>query len=310
MSEARVIYITSPARSGSTLLDQMLAAHPLVVSIGEALQLAAYALEDRALYDPAHPLVCSCGQPLRLCSFWQAVEREVGSPLSSLELRPGLLDLRGATGWRTAFMRQVFAPIRRWPQLYRQALVHGAVGGRRIGRDSFRLYDAIATVTGARYVLDSSKVPFRYWSVHQHRPRDVWLIVLTRDYRAVAYSQSKRGHSLLGAARYWVQTMKQIDIFSAGLAPDRLHVVKYEDLCADPETVMRKLCAFLELDFTASTMSRASSPVHHLGGSPSKFDPARRVPAADLSFLNHLTQADLRSLHQVAGDHALRWGYV
>jgi hypothetical protein len=310
MSEARVIYITSPARSGSTLLDQMLAAHPLVVSIGEALQLAAYALEDRARYDPSHPLVCSCGQPVRLCPFWQAVEREIGSPLSSLELRPPLLDVRGANGWRAAFMRKVFAPIRRWPQLYRRTLVHAALGGRRIGTDSFRLYDAVAAVTGARYVLDSSKVPFRYWSVYQHRPAHVWSIVLTRDYRAVAYSQSRRGHPLLGAARYWAQTMKQIEIFSAGVASDRLHVVKYEDLCADPEAVMRRLCVFLELDFTPSIMSRSSSPLHHLGGSPSKFDPARRVPVADLSFLNHLTQADLQSLRQVAGEDALRWGYV
>src|SRR4029453_7005866 len=158
MSEARVIYITSPARSGSTLLDQMLAAHPLVVSIGEALQLAAYALEDRALYDPAHPLICSCGQPGRLCSFWQTVQKEVGSPLSSLELRPGLLDLHNDTRWRTVFMRQVFAAIRRWPQLYRQALVHGAVGGRRIGRDSFPPYDGTAPVTGGPFALARPKV--------------------------------------------------------------------------------------------------------------------------------------------------------
>jgi len=106
--------------------------------------------------------------------------------------------------------------------------------------------------------------------------------------------------------------LREIDCAPVGGTCDESATTLFDpqDLCADPETVMRKLCAFLELDFTASTMSRASSPVHHLGGSPSKFDPARRVPAADLSFLNHLTQADLRSLHQVAGDHALRWGYV
>lgn len=310
MADGRVIYITSPARSGSTLLDQMLGAHPLVTSVGEALQLRAYALNDRGLYDPAHALACSCGRSLADCPFWQTVERELGAPLSSLRLRPRLLDARTTRWYETIARRVVAAPIRRWPKLYRQPVLHEVLGGRSVGADSFRLYDAVAAITGRRYVLDSSKIPFRFSSIHKHRPDDLWLIVLMRDYRAVAYSQSKRGHPLLQAARYWVQTMKQIDILSRDLAQSRVVRVKYEELCADPEATMRRLCAFLQLDFTPTIMSRGDSALHHhLGGSPSKFDSERRIPVADLSFLEHLTPMDLRNLQEVAGAYAAQWGY-
>jgi len=309
MSRARVIYITSAARSGSTLLDRMLSAHPFITSVGEALQLRAYALEDRALYDPAHPLICSCGKTVPLCPFWQQVASTLGSPLASLRLRPRLIDLGGAPPWQSAVAQRLVAPLRRWPALYRWPPVHRVLGGPRVGHDSFALYDAVACVTGARYVLDSSKVPFRFWSIHRCRAEDLWLLILSRDYRAVAFSQMKRGRSLLRAAKYWVHTNEQIETLSQDVAPDRIFRLRYEDLCDRPEAIMQQLCSFLQLGFNPALLSLDDGAEHHIGGSPSKFDRTRRTISRDVTYLEQLTPAQLRDLRGIVGEHGERWGY-
>jgi hypothetical protein len=286
----------------------MLAAHPQITSIGEALQLRAYALQDRQLYDPAHPLTCSCGKPVPLCPFWQQVESALGAPLASLTLRPRLLESGMNVSDRSAVATRVWAPLRRWPNLYRFPPIHFALGSN-VGRDSFRLYDAVTQVTGARYVVDSSKVPFRFWSLWRRRPDDLRLVVLVRDYRAVAYSQSKRGHSLRGAARYWVNTMRQVDALTRGLPGEQIFLVRYEDLCDSPEETMHRLCNFLQLEFSPELLARATVDLHHIGGSPSKFDSARRIVARDTTYLDQIAPADLRELALLAGDFARRWDY-
>lgn len=286
----------------------MLGGHADVVTVGEALQLRAYALEDRALYDPVHPLICSCGSVVRACPFWQAVELELGAPLSSLELRPTVIA-RDTPGLSASHPVQLAPLVHRWTSLYRLSPVHSLLGGPRIGTDSYRLFDAIHRVTRTRYVLDSSKTPFRFWSIHNSRPGQLRLIILIRDYRAVAYSLFKRNGELLAAARYWERTLKQIDQLAAGLPTDRVLRIRYEDLCDAPEATMRNLCSFLDLEFTPAVLSRGGRTLHHLGGSPSKFDLGQRLVAHDRSYLEHLSEKDLADLKRVAGDYASRWGY-
>jgi hypothetical protein len=286
----------------------MLGAHAESTSVGEVVQLRAYALEDRALYDPAHPLTCSCGRTVRACPFWQSVELELGAPLSSLELRPRLAE-RDSPARRARNPVSLTGLVRRWPRLYRFAPVHSLLDGPRIGADSYRLFDAIHAVTRTRYVQDSSKIPSRFWSIHKSRPDQLWLIILVRDYRAVACSQLKRGRSLLSAARYWMRSLEEIEQFAAGLRRDRVLPIRYEDLCDDSETTMRRLCAFLELDFMPAVLSPARGALHHLGGSPSKFDPASSAVARDRTYLERLSEKDLKDLKRVAGRYAARWGY-
>ena len=50
------ILVLSDNRSGSTLLDQCLGAHPNVVSLGEVHWLRAYVRQDRTIYNPAAPV--------------------------------------------------------------------------------------------------------------------------------------------------------------------------------------------------------------------------------------------------------------
>src|SRR5262245_28833668 len=68
MSEAvRVIYIIGAGRSGSTLLDTVLANHPDVVGVGELVNLhsAGWTSDE----------VCACGKLGTECDFWTRVRQ-------------------------------------------------------------------------------------------------------------------------------------------------------------------------------------------------------------------------------------------
>src|SRR5688572_23122049 len=99
------VFVLSDVRSGSTLLDQCLGAHPKFVSLGEVHWLRAYVTEDRSIYDPDHPLVCSCGLRVPDCPFWASVSDRMGRPLESLQLRSGVRPPRSARRSESAVKR-------------------------------------------------------------------------------------------------------------------------------------------------------------------------------------------------------------
>ena len=74
----KMIYISSPSYSGSTLLTILLAEHPGTASIGE---LKASAFGDLEQY------LCSCGERLLDCGFWLELERRVKARVGSFDLR-------------------------------------------------------------------------------------------------------------------------------------------------------------------------------------------------------------------------------
>jgi hypothetical protein len=104
-----LVYIASDARSGSTLLDQLLGGHPAAVSVGELCRLSDFVRRgDR----------CTCGEPVHECPFWAPVlraEPEVETaalPRGASRARKFVTQLlllaapapgwRGAGGWPAA----------------------------------------------------------------------------------------------------------------------------------------------------------------------------------------------------------------
>lgn len=305
---SQIIYVLSDNRSGSTLLDQLLGGHEEVVSLGEVHHLAAYAQQDRRLYDPVHPLDCSCGKALTDCQFWQCVESNLASPLASLNLhsrfhRPG--------------SGRISSRLSRWPRriLHRYpSILNSRIGSsvydiRRVAADSFALFDAVADVTGVRFVTDSSKSAIRYRALYNYAPGRVFAIVLVRDYRGVVHSKVKRGRDVQVTTREWARRLALIEAVTRDVPSECVHTMRYEDLCEDPRREMSQLCDRLGLSFSDSLLARPQSSLHHLGGSPSKFDPSRREIALDRSYVNAFSTEQLAEMRRVVGELAVRWGY-
>lgn len=303
------IFILSDVRSGSTLLDQCLGAHPQIVSLGEVHWLQAYLSQDRRLYDPEHPLTCFCGKPVAACPFWMDVARHLQRPLDTLRLHSKFNSDEGGFRRWSSVARLPMRLLRQAPQMFRFRLAQALLGGPRLARDSIQLFDAVSGSTGCALCVDSSKSPLRFRSVYAAQPHRTLAIVLSRDYRAVVHSKMKRGAKFDVAALGWRRKMHQIDVLTRDLSQHTVHHVRYEDLCANPRAQLISICQFLDVEFTEAMLQRPMSDVHHIGGSPSKLDPNRSRIEMDRSYVNRFQGEELARLQSLVGNEAGRWGY-
>jgi hypothetical protein len=119
----------------------------------------------------------------------------------------------------------------------------------------------------------------------------------------------KRGQSLEDAALGWRRKMEQIELLTSDVTHDRCYRLKYEDLCADPTAALAALCAFLNVDFDKKILCRPTEGVHHIGGSPSKFDPSKKAISLDTSYENAFDRKSLARMQKLVGRVAEPWGY-
>ena len=303
-------FILSDVRSGSTLLDQCLGAHDDVVTLGEAHWLAAYVTHDRSLYDPVHELVCACGQDVGDCPFWNGVRRELGNPLESLDLHSRFTrpPRDGSVVSRIRFLPRRL--VRSYPRLYRHPAIRRVLGASRLARDSLSLLEAASKASGCGICIDSSKSPFRFRAIHGLDSGRTRAIVLARDFRAVVHSKMTRGESLESAARGWRVAMEQIADLTQDMSGDQVHCLRYESLCEQPRRELERLCGFLGIRFQ-ETMLRRPGPghLHHIGGSPSKFDESRSEIVLDRSYERAFPASDVNRMRRIVGDEAVRWSY-
>lgn len=308
---SELVFILSEVRSGSTLLAQLLGAHSGITSVGEMQWLRAYDLDDRRLYNPPHDLLCSCGQTFADCSFWQAVVRELPTPVREMQMMPKFFGWMGVgSGDQPVHHRAVRRSLEVFPTLYRLRSVQRLLGGPQVGQDNLAVLDTVQKLTKARAVVDTSKVIFRFRSIYEEcRPR-IRVIELYRDYRAVAHSQLKRGIPVEDSARTWALKVRQIKAMTADLPPSQLMTLKYEDLCREPEVELAGVCDFLGLEFEQTMLARATEDIHDLGGSPSKFQTDRRAIVLDEEYLNKLTDEHKKRMRELVGAEADMCGYA
>ena len=309
-SKGRIVYVMSDTRSGSTLLDQLLGAHDRTMSLGEVQHLVAYVRQDRAIYDPDHPLECSCGTRVEKCIFWQSVERRLGRPLGALKLVPRIIGGPESRRRRNRLARSlVWRVLKKYPASFSNLLVSKIVNSRGVAMDSFDLFDAILQVRDLDYLIDSSKGPLRFRSLFDYRPERMMALVLARDYRGTIHSKMKRGRDLKQSANTWAARLTQIKQHTQDVPKQQLLRVRYEDICNDPRAELGRICEFLNIGFSEKMLTRPTQDIHHLGGSPSKFDPAKKSIQLDQAYMNAFSDEQLKLVQDIVGDVATEWGY-
>lgn len=303
------IFVLSDVRSGTTLLDQCLGGNEEVASLGEVHWLRAYVRQDRAIYDPIHPLVCSCSLSVGNCPFWLAVRKVLGRPLDALELRSNIAHRKGLVDALEMLRYVPRRLVRARPGLYRHRVVQRVFSGERLARDCIALFDAVTKVSARPYCVDSSKSPFRFRVVYGFDPEKTRAIVMARDYRAVVHSKMRRGESLESAAAGWNRAMNQIEDLTGDLPSSAVLRLKYEALCESPDRELRRICDFLGLTFSRRMGKRPTGDVHHIGGSPSKFDSNRIAINLDRSHERVFKPEALESMRRIVTASAERWSY-
>lgn len=274
---SRVLVIGGWGRCGSTLLDMMLGQVPGFVSAGEVRELwLRGCVENRP---------CGCGAPFASCPFWTSVGDAAFGGWHRLDVER-ILKVR-------------YSLDRPWgaPLLLRD----------RRGRGDFdlyteslaRLFTGIRTVSGARVVIDSSKLPTHTMILRQTPGVDVRLVHLVRDSRGVAYSNTKRvvktvtdgeptllpQHGALAAsARYALYNGLTQSVARRG---GHYLLLRYEDLIARPEHHLRAVIAHageptdtVELPFLTDQGALLAQN-HLVDGNPVRFAKGPVVLRAD-----------------------------
>lgn len=156
---------------------------------------------------------------------------------------------------------------------------------------------------------------------------------ILRDGRDVALSYRDKwfgpGDDLIAAARLWRDRILAARAQSATLAPGRYLELRFEDLIADPERALRRVCAFLELEFEPGMLDYHARAPHRLAEFRDRRDGEGRVtvprarrlsihanttrppdPAQSGKWRTGLTPEEIALFEREAGDLLTALGYA
>ncbi|HKJ70836.1 MAG TPA: sulfotransferase [Gammaproteobacteria bacterium] len=226
----KVAYVTGLGRSGTTLLDVLLNAHSRMVGVGEVHKLRAFARMQRQANPTSTDRIgnsCACGAPtIWECPFWPRVDE-----ILRRDHGRGLADLDLEARHRAVFER-----------------------------DNAALFRAVAEAAGTEWVIDSSKRVSRLRRLLAHPELEVVPIHVQRNPKGRASSVRRRkGQVLRPTVQYSYRSLR---LFA--LLFNRPHlVVHYERLAAEPEAELRRIMAYLGLDYEPAQVTAWAEAEHH-----------------------------------------------
>ncbi|PZS33623.1 MAG: sulfotransferase family protein [Pseudonocardiales bacterium] len=229
-----VLFVGGMPRSGSTLFDLMVGQLPAHCDVGELFYLwQAGPLRDQ---------LCACGLAFTACPFWPRVGKEAFGGWDQIDVQE-MLDLQ----------RRVDTTAR-----LPLALLGGLLPGhaRRVRRYLAvlgDLYAAIASVSGAAVVVDSTKRPSTAHLLARAPLVDLKVVQVVRDPRGVVNSWSRevplpegagaRAYLKARPLRQIVRRWVTVNLMTEALAARRVPLlrVRYEHLVRQPVEEMTRV---------------------------------------------------------------------
>jgi hypothetical protein len=301
----RVMFVGGYGRSGSTVLDGLLDRVPGITAVGEFRHLFGRALHDNEL--------CSCGTPFNDCAYWSTVLDKA--------FPQGFDRARIHEAVRTV-NRVVAAPPVRYPSLRTRAMREHC----RIYSEAFvAAYRAVAEVSGASVVVDSSKYPLHGLFLSTVPDVDLVAMLFVRDPRAVAYSWTR--HKLRTEVHWKEQEMPRHGVTRSALAfnlsnwlTERLRGrgvplrrQRYEDLVADPLPTLAAIASFAlghDVEVTDSLFHAEIEPSRHtIAGNPVKLETGRIELRADDAWRTAMSRGKQTLVRVLCAPQMRRYGY-
>jgi len=296
-------YIGGTSNCGSTLMSFLLNAQPGVASVGEV----AWSIPrvNPGLFP------CSCGARLDSCQFWSEVSRE-------MQQRGHRFD---ADHWNTAFEVSDNSLLQRvavrslasnFADVLRDKLVHKLPGWGKelteIGSRNAALAESIATITRASVFVDASKDPARVRLLCEYSDVQPYVIHLVRDAPAFVKSFIKKDpRKLQTAIRWWNRSIWQMERLKRTVPAERWLLLRYEDLCAEPEAELRRVLKFLGVDADAPILDYRSAP-HHIIGNRMRLRDSSKI-RLDTSWREELSGTQLDEIIANTVENRQRFGY-
>jgi len=305
----KVLYIAGWGRSGSTIIDNILGEIDGFFSGGEI-----HYLWERGLIEGRK---CGCGRGLSECPVWSRVlERlEINEIAASASPAQVVRWQRESVRVRHAFglLRMTPERARRKESLDLYTRLLGAT------------YAAIAEVTGARVIVDSSKRPSDVAALHLVPGVSPYAVHLVRDPRAVAYSWHRRKahldrsaptemrrHGTAASTLSWSLWNAAIEMLrrSDHVESKRL---RYEDFVVDPRRAIQAIVDMVGEDASdvpfVDGMTVRLSGNHTISGNPSRFSTGTVFLKSDDDWIREQSFKDRMIATSLAAPLLHRYGY-
>jgi len=271
-----------------------------------------------ALGDP-NAYLCSCGEQIKKCQFWKAVsERMAKRGIPDFDITEARLSIHDA---ENPYLHRLLDPLPRGPVLEtirKTALALTPAWPKHLAnmhRRNGALVEALQEVTGAKVVIDSSKIALHLKYLLKCPTLRIKVIRLVRDGRAGTMSTLGHGfkrashrETIAAAALSWRRNNEAADRVLAEMPASQKMYLRYEDLCKGPEETLRNICKFLGidsrnivLDFRARTQHVLGNDMRLKSGTDIRLDERWRTG---------LTQEDQGIFEEVAGEMNRKYGYV
>lgn len=304
-----LLFIAGYGRSGSTILEQVLAKDPACLALGEV----------RHLWQRGYMLntLCACGSPFQECPFWKQLDQAAFNGLGPEQAR-GLFEVR----------RRLLRPLR-----VLAALALGRLAPSALRRDLLcyrthvlAVYEAAAAASGVSVLIDSSKDPLHGLVLARLPGVSLHVVHLVRDARGVALSllRPKVRHEVT-----WKQQLETVrnptrtaavwsyrNLLASCLRfpAASYRVVRYEDFVSDPDRVVRAVRADVGLPEPPASLveeGRVRLPVtHSVSGNTIRFEGRSVALRLDDEWRSALSRRDRLRVTMLASPLLLRYGYL
>ncbi|MGH2556659.1 MAG: sulfotransferase family protein [Actinomycetota bacterium] len=287
--QPKVAYVLGVYRSGTTLLSNLMGQLDGFFCVGEL----------RAIWRELGLATarCGCGMPLGACETWQHI---LGSAYG------GMVEARKLAPQMLSWQRQALREKHTW-QRVPALLRHRQLGSidesaRRYAGGMADLYRAIARVTEARVIVDSSKEPTDAAMIRLLPAMSAYFIQIVRDPRGTVFSAMRaRAGGQLPPGSHWARSGYTAMSWMAGNfaaaavcrvhGPERSMRIRYEDLVQMPDLTLERIAQLVgepvEVPMSQDG-SMVMAPTHTVCGNENRFRVGPVHLAQDTAWRNNL----------------------
>jgi len=297
----KILYISGPGRTASTLLGNVLNEVPGFFYVGELMDVW------RIIHNRWQSK-CGCGELLLECPIWKPVLNAQLPPGHSLEsFSPVVMEWLGSS-FRA---RHTWSLLRRSnAALDRDPAIRGYLDLMA------STYRSVQGTTGAHVIVDSSKAPALAAGLTRLPGLTTFVVHLVRDPRAVAYAwrQRKEGleqYGILHSAAEWVRLTTASDAVVRSLDGSAM-LLRYEDFVAEPARSVASILGMIGENPAANPVhSRVVTlgPNHSVFGNPDRFQRGEIEIRGDLRWTTAMPRRDVLAVTALTYPFMRHYGY-
>jgi len=304
----RILYITGEGRSGSTLLEQMLAQTETFVATGELRHLWERGIIEDQL--------CGCTHRFSECSFWNQVMIEAFGGKNGINPKK-IISIRR----KYEIFQFIPSCILEFLHLYDIDSIQYYLNSVT------KLFRAIQKLNENKIIIDSSKNAWQIMLYSLIPNTEVFVLHLVRDSRAVAFSWEKRKQriEIPGKVEYmriykpyqtaWRWLLKR-NLFTELLTKRKYNYlrIRYEDLINNPGQLLKSIFLFTKtkipkLSFIEKGFLNINKISHTVSGNSIRFQRGKVRLQMDNSWKKEMSKIDKFLVTVITWPFLLRYGY-